>query len=95
MNLKKILKKLETENFKTNTDNNLETLYSNNLENNVIQGVEIPQSWMSLNNDELKARARLSILELSRSSNSDFKAKELGFNNAKHLMDLCFDFILK
>ena len=95
MNLKKILKNLETESSKTNTNNNLETLYSNNLENNVIHGVEIPQNWIYLSNDELKIQARFSILELSRSSNPNFKAKELGFKNSKHLIEICFNYILK
>ncbi len=72
-----------------------ETLYSSRKQHKIIEGIELPKNWKNFSTDELRNQARNAILELSRSSNSDFKAKELGFNNAKHLMDLCFDFILK
>ncbi len=82
---------------KTNNDvsRETETLYSSRKQNTVIEGIELPNGWFNFNSDELRIHAKNAILELSRSSNSDFKAKELGFVNAKHLMDLCFDFILK
>jgi len=72
-----------------------EILYSSRQQQTVIKGIELPKGWSNFSSDELRNQAKNAILELSRSSNSDFKAKELGFNDAKHLMDLCFDFILK
>ena len=93
-------------NKKTTKNNNLsieiQTLYSSlkkqsilKGKQSILKGIELPENWSILSSDELKNEARKAILEMSRSTNSDFKAKELGFKNAKHLMDLCFDFILK
>lgn len=75
--------------------NKTRVLYSSLKQNSIIEGIELPINWEKLNPEELKLKARESILELSNSSNSDFKAQKLGFKNAKHLMDLCFDYILK
>lgn len=86
----KIFKKNEEFFSKIETD----VLYSNQS-STIIEGIELPKNWKTLNHSEMKNKARQSILELSRSSNSDFKAKELGFKNAEHLMQLCFDYILK
>ena len=82
---------------KTDSDTPIETeiLYSSRKQNTIIKGVELPEKWSNFSSDELINQAKNAILELSKTSNSDFKAKELGFKDAKHLMDLCFDFILK
>ncbi len=72
-----------------------EILYSSRKQHKIIEGIELPKNWSNFNNDELKTQARNAISELSKSSNSDYKAKKLGFNNAEHLMQICFDFILK
>ena len=79
----------------TNASKEIETLYSSRKTETVIQGIEIPKKWSNLNTEELRNEAKNAILALSKSSNSDFKAKELGFKDAKHLLDLCFDYILK
>ncbi len=83
--------------FKKSKDKTKETevLYSSYKHYKPIDGVELPKEWGNLNSESLKKKAQNSILELSRSLNSDFKAKELGFENAEHLMKLCFEFILK
>jgi len=77
------------------TPRKMEVLYSSNKQNTIIEGVELPNNWSNFSDDELRSQAKKAILELSKTLNSDFKAKELGFKDAKHLMDLCFDFILK
>ncbi len=84
-----------TENKQIDVSRETETLYSNTKQHNIIEGIELPKNWTNFSNDELKTQARNAILELSKSSNSDFKAKKMGFNNAEHLMQICFDFILK
>ena len=71
-----------------------EILYTSH-NHNIIEGIELPKNWANFSNDELKTQARNAILELSKSSNSDFKAKKMGFNDAAHLIQICFDFILK
>lgn len=81
---------------KTNdTPPETEVLYSSRKQNSVIEGIELPKNWSNFSKEELITQAKNAILELSKTSNSDLKAKDLGFKDAKHLMDLCFDFILK
>jgi hypothetical protein len=93
MKLINILKRLEKP---TASTNNLEVIYSNTPKKNYITtGIELPKDWINFSNDEIKNQARKSILKLSRSSNAELKAKELGFRNTEHLMELCFDYILK
>ena len=77
--------------------NKIETqvLYSNKENYEIIDGIELPTKWEKLSRTELISKAKTTIIELSKSSNPNFKAKELGFIDAEHLMKLCFDYILK
>lgn len=74
-----------------------EVLYSSNSngQKKMIEGVELPKKWKNLSPNELKNQARKTIFELTKNANSDIKAKALGFNDAEHLIKLCFEFILK
>jgi len=72
-----------------------ETLYTNKNVMETIDGVILPAQWNDLNHEDLKKQARIAVKELSISSNQDFKAKQLGFVDAKHLIKICFDYILK
>jgi len=85
------------EKIQNTTFNKIETevLYSNKEQFEVIEGVELPPKWQTLSKTELINKAKETITALSKSGNPNFKAKELGFNNAEHLMTLCFDYILK
>lgn len=89
---KKIVATNNDVSFKTKETEVLYTSFDKNL---IIEGIELPENWEPLSKVEIKNKARQSILELSISSDSDLKAKELGFKNAEHLMQLCFDYILK
>ena len=73
----------------------MKTLYSNKKQETIINATLLPQKWIHLDREELRAKAKSAVLEISKNPNSELKAKALGFNNAKHLIDLCFDFILK
>jgi hypothetical protein len=73
----------------------METLYSNKNENLKISGIFLPQNWINLDKDKLTKQARNAISELSQSTNLDLTAQELGFINSKHLIEICFDYILK
>jgi len=85
------------EKIQNTTFNKVETevLYSNKEQFEVVQGIELPSKWQTLSKTELINKAKETIITLSKSSNLNFKAKELGFNDAEHLMTLCFDYILK
>ena len=85
------------ENTSTISSHKVETevLYSNKENIEIIDGIELPKKWQKLSRTELISKAKTAIIALSKSSNPNFKAKELGFIDAEHLMKLCFDFILK
>ena len=84
----------KTKNKQIDVTRETKILYTSH-NHNIIEGIELPKNWSNFSNDELKTQARNAISELSKSSNSDYKAKKMGFNNAEHLMQICFDFILK
>ena len=86
---------MSLKNILNNLERKTETLYSSHKKMVIIEGVELPKKWIDFNHTQLKEEARKAMLELSRNSNSDFKAKQIGFNDAKHLIKICFGFILK
>ncbi len=90
-----MFKKKEKTQKRTSTKVETEVLYSNKEQSEVIEGVELPLKWETLSKTELINKAKGTITALSKSSNPNFKAKELGFNDAEHLITLCFDYILK
>ena len=73
----------------------MKTLYSSNKETTIIDGIEMPEEWIKLTSTELKKQANTAIIDLSNTTNPDFIAKKHGFKDAKHLTDLCFNYILK
>jgi hypothetical protein len=73
----------------------METLYSNKNKNLKISGLFLPQNWINLDKDKLIKQARIAVYKLSQSTNLDVTAQELGFINSKHLIEICFDYILK
>jgi len=90
-----MFKKKEQSNNPISNNVETEVLYSNKEQFEVIDGIELPSKWEKLNKVELINKAKETIITLSKSSNLNFKAKELGFNDAEHLIKLCFDYILK
>ncbi|HIP34114.1 MAG TPA: hypothetical protein EYG89_05265 [Bacteroidia bacterium] len=72
-----------------------EILYTNILKSEVIEGIDFPLKWQDFSDKELVAKARYAIVELSETSNQDFRARELGFHDAKHLINFCFNYVLK
>ncbi len=72
-----------------------ELLYTNIKKNEIIEGSILPKKWQALNKTELINEAKTAIIKVSKSSNPTIKAKELGFSNVEHLIELCFNYILK
>jgi len=73
----------------------METLYSNKNKDLKVSGISLPQQWINLDKDKLIKQAQLAISKLSKSANLDLTAQELGFKNSKHLIEICFNYILK
>jgi len=95
MSIFNMFTKKEKPNNTTSKKVETEVLYSNKEQIEIIDGIELPSKWQTLSRTELISKAKTAIIALSKSSNPNFKAKELGFIDAEHLMKLCFDFILK
>lgn len=86
MTLNEILSKLEQD-----TLSNDEKM----LQDIEINGEELPYSWCNYNTTDLIEQAKKALVLLAKSENSEKKAKELGFTNSEHLLEVCFNYILK